>query len=299
MVNDFRPFGSSMAKLSTSSKVIEREDGTEVTLPIVVDKRRRIDTSYEVYLALYQAITGPEERDKIYRELSRNFFDLIVVDECHRGSAAEDSAWREILDYFSGATQIGMTATPKETKYVSNIHYFGKPVYTMEGGGSQAGSVRRTGTGGTAARSPGERGGSEPRSVRSDLPCGVRSTCPHTAGACRQRAQAGCVHEVRAAGTGRAGSAPAEVSGRGRDRSRRSADPPDRAVRRNGHAAAVDPAVREPPGYVLPSIFISISTNAAGLRPGPRHSDASSHTQMKPAFSSCSTVSWATTIAAS
>jgi type I restriction enzyme R subunit len=65
MVNDFRPFGSSMAKLSTSSKVIEREDGTEVTLPIAVDKKRRIDTSYEVYLALYQAITGPEERDKI------------------------------------------------------------------------------------------------------------------------------------------------------------------------------------------------------------------------------------------
>jgi type I restriction enzyme R subunit len=83
-----------------------------------------------VYLALYQAITGPEDRDKLYRELSPGFFDLIVVDECHRGSAAEDSAWREILDYFSGATQIGMTATPKETKYVSNIHYFGKPVYS-------------------------------------------------------------------------------------------------------------------------------------------------------------------------
>jgi len=118
MVNDFRPFGSNMAKLSTSSKVIERDDGTEVTLPIAVDKKRRIDTSYEIYLALYQAITGPEDRDKLYRELSRNFFDLIVVDECHRGSAAEDSAWREILDYFSGATQIGMTATPKETKYI-------------------------------------------------------------------------------------------------------------------------------------------------------------------------------------
>ena len=130
MVNDFRPFGSAMAKLSTSSKVIERDDGTEVELPIAIDKKRRIDTSYEVYLALYQAITGPEERHKLYRELSPNFFDLIVVDECHRGSAAEDSAWREILDYFSAATQIGMTATPKETKYVSNIHYFGKPVYS-------------------------------------------------------------------------------------------------------------------------------------------------------------------------
>lgn len=131
MVNDFRPFGSAMAKLSTSSKTIEREDGTAVLLPPAVDKKyRRIDTSYEIYLALYQAITGPEDRQKLYRELSPNFFDLIVVDECHRGSAAEDSAWREILDYFSSATQIGLTATPRETKYISNIHYFGPPVYS-------------------------------------------------------------------------------------------------------------------------------------------------------------------------
>jgi type I restriction enzyme, R subunit len=130
MVNDFRPFGAAMAKLSTSSKTIERDDGIEVRLPSAVQKKhRRIDTSYEVYLALYQAITGPEERQKLYRELSSDFFDLIVIDECHRGSAAEDSAWREILDYFSSATQIGLTATPKETEYVSNIHYFGKPVY--------------------------------------------------------------------------------------------------------------------------------------------------------------------------
>jgi type I restriction enzyme R subunit len=131
MVNDFRPFGAAMAKLSTSSKTIERDDGNEVQIPTAIDRKsRRIDTSYEVYLALYQAITGPEERQKLYRELSRDFFDLIVVDECHRGSAAEDSAWREVLDYFSSATQIGLTATPKETEYVSNIHYFGKPVYT-------------------------------------------------------------------------------------------------------------------------------------------------------------------------
>jgi type I restriction enzyme R subunit len=130
MVNDFRPFGAAMAKLSTGSKVIEREDGTDIELPLALDKKRRIDTSYEVYLALYQAITGPEDRQKLYRELSPDFFDLIVVDECHRGSAAEDSAWREILDHFSSATQIGMTATPKETKYVSNIHYFGTPIYT-------------------------------------------------------------------------------------------------------------------------------------------------------------------------
>jgi type I restriction enzyme, R subunit len=91
---------------------------------------RRIDTAYEVYLGLYQAITGPEDRQKLFREFSPGFFDLIVIDECHRGSAAEDSAWREILEYFSSATQIGMTATPKETKYVSNIHYFGEPVYS-------------------------------------------------------------------------------------------------------------------------------------------------------------------------
>jgi type I restriction enzyme R subunit len=131
MVNDFRPFGAAMAKLSTSSKTIERGDGTEVQLPTAMhQKYRRIDTSYEIYLALYQAITGPEDRQKLYRELSPDFFDLIVIDECHRGSAAEDSAWREILDHFSAATQIGLTATPKETEYISNIHYFGKPVYT-------------------------------------------------------------------------------------------------------------------------------------------------------------------------
>ena len=130
MVNDFRPFGAAMAKLSTSSKTIGREDGSEVEITTALDKKRRIDTAYEVYLGLYQAITGPEERQKLYREFSPGFFDLIVVDECHRGSAAEDSAWREILDHFSGATQIGLTATPKETEYVSNIHYFGKPVYS-------------------------------------------------------------------------------------------------------------------------------------------------------------------------
>ncbi len=131
MVNDFRPFGAAMAKLSTRSKTIERDDGIKVELPNAVDARqRRIDTSYEIYLALYQAITGPDEQQKLYRELSPSFFDLVVVDECHRGSAAEDSAWREILEYFSSATQIGLTATPKETEYVSNIHYFGEPIYT-------------------------------------------------------------------------------------------------------------------------------------------------------------------------
>jgi type I restriction enzyme R subunit len=130
MVNDFRPFGAAMAKLSTGAKTIEREDGSKVELTTAIDKKRRIDTAYEIYLGLYQAITGPEERQKLFREFSPSFFDLIVIDECHRGSAADDSAWREILEYFSGATQIGLTATPKETKYVSNIDYFGSPVYS-------------------------------------------------------------------------------------------------------------------------------------------------------------------------
>lgn len=130
MVNDFRPFGQTMAKLSTSSSTIERSDGATVELTTAVDRQRRIDTSYEIYLGLYQALTGPEDRQKLYREFSRDFFDLIVIDECHRGSAAEDSAWREILEYFDSATQIGLTATPKETEYASNIHYFGAPVYS-------------------------------------------------------------------------------------------------------------------------------------------------------------------------
>lgn len=106
--NDFKPFGSTMTKVTG----------------------RTFDPSYEVYLALYQAITGPAEEQKAYKQLSRDFFDLIVIDECHRGSAAEDSAWREILEYFDAATHLGLTATPKETKEVSNITYFGEPVYT-------------------------------------------------------------------------------------------------------------------------------------------------------------------------
>ena len=130
MVNDFRPFGGVMAKLSVNAKTIEKPDGSVTDLVTALDAKRQINKAYEVYLGLYQAITGPEERQKLFREFSPGFFDLIVIDECHRGSAAEDSAWREILEYFSGATQIGLTATPKETKYVSNIAYFGDPVYT-------------------------------------------------------------------------------------------------------------------------------------------------------------------------
>jgi type I restriction enzyme R subunit len=130
MVNDFRPFGGVMAKLSVRSNTIEKSDGTITGLTTAIDAARQINKSYEVYLGLYQAITGPEERQKLFHEFSPGFFDLIVIDECHRGSAAEDSAWREILEYFSSATQIGLTATPKETEYVSNIAYFGDPVFS-------------------------------------------------------------------------------------------------------------------------------------------------------------------------
>lgn len=92
--------------------------------------QREVDKSYEVYMALYQGLTGTEEEQNIYKHFSPDFFDLIVVDECHRGSAAADSAWRRILEYFGAAAQIGLTATPKETKDVSNIDYFGEPLYT-------------------------------------------------------------------------------------------------------------------------------------------------------------------------
>ena len=108
MTNDFKPFGPAMTKI----------------------QKRQVNKSYEIYLSLYQAVTGSEEEKNIYKQFSPDFFDLIIIDECHRGSAAADSAWREILEYFSSATQIGLTATPKETREVSNIDYFGEPIYT-------------------------------------------------------------------------------------------------------------------------------------------------------------------------
>ncbi len=106
--NDFAPFGTAMTKVT----------------------KRNVDPAFEIHLALYQALTGPEEYQKAFKQVDPDFFDLIVIDECHRGSAAEDSSWREILEYFSSATQVGLTATPKETEEVSNIDYFGDPVYT-------------------------------------------------------------------------------------------------------------------------------------------------------------------------
>tara|TARA_B100001179_G_C18604290_1_gene412987 strand:- start:3644 stop:6079 length:2436 start_codon:yes stop_codon:yes gene_type:complete len=107
-VNDFQPFGTAMTKI----------------------EGRTVDPAFEIHLGLYQALTGPEEHQKAFKQVAPDFFDLIVIDECHRGSAAEDSAWREILEYFNSATQVGLTATPKETEEVSNSYYFGDPVYT-------------------------------------------------------------------------------------------------------------------------------------------------------------------------
>jgi len=107
-INDFKPFGSAMTKITN----------------------RQVDKSYEIFLSLYQAVTGSEEEKNIYKQFTPDFFDLVIIDECHRGSADAESAWREILTYFSSATHIGMTATPKETRHVSNIHYFGEPIYT-------------------------------------------------------------------------------------------------------------------------------------------------------------------------
>lgn len=93
--------------------------------------KQNIDTAHEIYLALYQGLTGEDEdANSLFTQFSPGFFDLVVVDECHRGSAKADSQWREILEYFSSATQIGLTATPKETNSVSNIDYFGEPIYT-------------------------------------------------------------------------------------------------------------------------------------------------------------------------
>jgi type I restriction enzyme R subunit len=108
----------------------KRNDFKHFKDKMTVIRKKKIDKAFEVYLALYQGLTNYDEDKDAYKEFSRDFFDLVIVDECHRGSAAEDSAWRDILDYFSTATQIGLTATPKETKEVSNIEYFGQPVYT-------------------------------------------------------------------------------------------------------------------------------------------------------------------------
>jgi type I restriction enzyme R subunit len=97
---------------------------------MTVVKHREVNKAYEIYLALYQGLTGTDEAANIYKQFSKDFFDLIIIDECHRGSANEDSAWRSVLEYFGNATQIGLTATPKETNETSNSEYFGDPIYT-------------------------------------------------------------------------------------------------------------------------------------------------------------------------
>lgn len=93
-------------------------------------KNRTADKSREIQFALYQSLTGETEEKKLYKKYSKDYFDLIIIDECHRGSAKDDSAWREILDHFDYATKVGLTATPKETKDVSNIDYFGDAIFT-------------------------------------------------------------------------------------------------------------------------------------------------------------------------
>jgi type I restriction enzyme R subunit len=96
---------------------------------MTIIRNRKVDKSYEIYLALYQGLTGEGDKD-IFKQFSPDFFNLIIVDECHRGSAKANSEWREVLEYFKTAAQIGLTATPKEDKNVSNIDYFGEPIYT-------------------------------------------------------------------------------------------------------------------------------------------------------------------------
>lgn len=111
--NDLKHFGDALTKIS-------RQNFTDVGSLM----------SYEVFLGLYQAMSGVTEEDKLYKKLPKDFFDLIVIDECHRGSASEDGQWHEILDYFTSATHLGLTATPKETADTSTSHYFGDPIYT-------------------------------------------------------------------------------------------------------------------------------------------------------------------------
>lgn len=108
----------------------KRNDFRHFKDKMTVIKHKSIDTAFEIYLALYQGLTNYDEDKDAYREFSRDFFDLIIIDECHRGSASEDSAWREILDYFSNATHIGLTATPRETETISSTEYFGDPIFT-------------------------------------------------------------------------------------------------------------------------------------------------------------------------
>lgn len=108
IINDFKHFGNAMTKV----------------------EGHNVDKAYEIYLALYQGLTGTEEELNIFKQFSPDFFDLIIIDECHRGSAKANSKWRDVLEYYKSASQIGLTATPKETKDISTQNYFGEPIYT-------------------------------------------------------------------------------------------------------------------------------------------------------------------------
>lgn len=128
---DFKHFKDKMTVIKKTVMEAENEEGL-IKEVLVSNKKRGIDSAdkaYEIFLGLYQGLTNTVGVDA-YKDFSPDFFDLIIIDECHRGSASEDSAWREILSYFSSATHIGLTATPKETREVSNIEYFGDPLYT-------------------------------------------------------------------------------------------------------------------------------------------------------------------------
>lgn len=113
IAQDFKPFKKFMTKVSTQT-----------------DGSAKIDTAYEVYMALYHQLVGREGESDPFREVSPDYFDLIIVDECHRGSAKDESAWRKVLEYFQSAAQIGLTATPKADEGANNLEYFGKPIYT-------------------------------------------------------------------------------------------------------------------------------------------------------------------------
>ena len=113
MAQDFKPFKKVMTKVKSVGEGVDK-----------------IDSSYEIYMALYHQLVGKEGEPDPFLEVKPDFFDLIIVDECHRGSAKEDSAWRKILEYFESATQIGLTATPKVDSDANNLEYFGEPVYT-------------------------------------------------------------------------------------------------------------------------------------------------------------------------
>ena len=134
MLDDFKPFAKAMAKLSPDKNGLERRSSAEraelaAEHPGTTIYSKAVNQAFEIYMSLYQAVTGTDESQNVYKQLKPNFFDLVIVDECHRGSAAEESAWRAILDHFSGAIHLGITATPNRSEGADNLEYFGAPIY--------------------------------------------------------------------------------------------------------------------------------------------------------------------------